>query len=153
MNDIWMPFITDHGIEHFFNLFQIAELLALRAAGGVTNGTTQIAVIANLDQRQAGMLLMIAAKATIIRAPPLDGSVVNQRHLWRFDEDFTAAAVIIHIVGDENSLVPVLRASLEHENLAILKDGLGFDLLIASGADRDHNVVEKIGPGFVRHEK
>src|SRR5437667_130896 len=92
-----MPFITDHGIEHFFNLFQIAELLALRAAGGVTNGTAQIAVITNLDQRQAGMLLMIAAKATIIRAPPLDGSVVNQRHLRRFDEDLSAGPIVVHI--------------------------------------------------------
>ena len=147
-----MPFITDHRIEHFFNLFQIAELLALRAAGGVTNGTAQIAVIANLDQRQAGMLLMIAAKATIIRAPPLDGSVVNQRHLRRFDEDLSAAPIVVHIIGDKNALVPVLRASLEHENLAILKNGLGFDLLVASGADRDHNVVEKVRASFVRHE-
>src|SRR5437667_2158879 len=148
-----MPFVADHGIEHLFNLFQIAELLPLRAAGGVTNGAPQIAVIANLDQRQAGMLLMIAAKAAIIRTSPFDGSVIDERHLWRLDEYFTAAAVIIHIIGDENSLVPVLRAALEHENLAILKDSLGFDLLVASGADRDHNVVEKIGPGFVRHEK
>src|SRR5438309_1858172 len=148
-----MALVANHGIEHFFNLFQIAELLALRAAGGVTNGTAQIAVVANLDQRQAGMLLMIAAKAAVIRTSPFDGSVIDERHLWRLDEHFTAAAVIIHIVGDENSLVSMLRAALEHENLAILKDGLGFDLLVASGADRDHNVVEKIWPGFVRHEK
>src|SRR5256885_16675693 len=118
-----MPFVADHGIEHFFNLFQIAELLALRAARGVTNGTAQIAVVANLDQRQAGMLLMIAAKAAVIRASPFDGGVIDERHLGRLDEDFTAAAVIIHIVGDENSLVPVSRAALEHENLAILKNG------------------------------
>ena len=147
-----MPFVADHGIEHLFNLFQISELLALRAARSVTNGTAQIAVVANLDQRQAGMLLMIAAKATIIRAPPLDGSVVNQRHLRRFDEDLSAAPIVVHIIGDKNALVPVLRASLEHENLAILKNGLGFDLLVASGADRDHNVVEKVRASFVRHE-
>src|SRR6185312_1764668 len=97
------------------------------------------------------MLLVVSAEAAVIRAPPLDRSVVNQRHFGRFYKNFTAAAVVFHIVCDQDSLAPVLRTALQHEHLAILEHRFAFDLLITDGADGYDYIVEEIRTCLLRH--
>ena len=129
LHHIRPPFVAHDRIEHLFDQRQIAELLALRAARGVTHRTAQVAIIADFHQRQAGVLLVVAAQTAIIRTPPAHGRVVDQRHLRGLDEDFARAAVVLHVIGNEHTLVAVLRTALEQIDLAVLKDRLGFDLL------------------------
>src|SRR5690349_18353762 len=97
------------------------------------------------------MLFMVWAEAAIVRASPLNGSVVLLRHLGRLDEDLAAAAVVVNIVRNQNFLVSMLRAVLEHEDFAVHEDDLGLDFLKAFGADRNGNVVEEIRTNFVTH--
>jgi hypothetical protein len=145
LDDVRVTFIADDRIEHFFDLIEGTELLTLRAAGRVANGAAEVAVVANLDQSEAGVLLVVGAEAAVVGASPLDGGVVDLRHLRRLDEDFATAAVVVDVVGDEDFFGTVLRATLEEVNVAILKDGFGFDLAVAGGADGDGDVVEEIG--------
>src|SRR6185503_21098945 len=101
----------------------------------ITDRATEIAEVVDLDERQTGMLLVIRAESAIIRATPFDRGVVNIRHLRRLDKDFAAATIIINIIGNQDFFRAVLRASLEHEDIAILKDNLTFDLAITGRTD------------------
>src|SRR5581483_9935037 len=109
------------------------------------------AVVTDLNQGEAGVLLVIGAEATVIWASPFHGGVVNQRHLGGLDEEFAAAAVIVYVVGDEDVLGPMVGTALEKVNLAVLEDDFGFYLSVTGGADRERNVVEEIGTGLMRH--
>ncbi len=56
--------------------------------------TAQIARVTQFDQRQAGMPLVIAPRAAVVRAAPSNGCsgcVEALRHLRRFEEHLTAA--------------------------------------------------------------
>jgi hypothetical protein len=88
------------------------ELLSFWAALGIADGATEVAVVADLDQRQAGVLFMVGAETAIVGASPFYGCVVNQRHLRRLDENLAAAAVVIDVVGDENFLGAMVGAAL-----------------------------------------
>ena len=145
---VGMAFVANDCVEHLFNLLQVAELLALGAAGGVADGTAQVAVVADLDEGEAGVLLVVGAEAAIVGASPLHRSVVNERHLGRLDEDFAGAAIVVNVVGDQDALVAVLRTAFEEIDIAVLEDGLGVHTLVAGGADRDGDVVEKVRAGL-----
>jgi hypothetical protein len=149
---VGMAFVADDRVQHLFNLRESAELLALGAAGGVADGAAQVAVVADLDQREAGVLLVVGAEAAVVGASPLDGSVVDERHLGGLDEDFAAAAVVVDVVGDEDFFRTVLRAAFEEVDVVVLEDGLGFDFAVTGGADGDGYVVEEVGAGFVGHD-
>ena len=145
---VGMAFVADDGVEHLFDLREGAELLALGAAGGVADGAAQVAVVADLDEGEAGVLLVVGAEAAVVGASPFDGSVVDLRHLGRLDEDFAAAAVVVDVVGDQDALGAVLGAALEQVDVAVLEDDLGVDLAVAGGADGEGDVVEEVGAGF-----
>ena len=67
------------------------------------------------------------------------------------DEDFAAAPVVVHVVGDQDPLEAVLRAPFEHEYVVVFEDDLGVDAAVAGGADRDGGVVVEVGPGVCGH--
>ncbi len=71
---------------------------------------------------------MVGAEAAVVGASPLDGSVVDLRHLGGLDEDFAAAAIIVDVVGDEDFFRAVLRAALEEVDVAVLKKVLASTL-------------------------
>ena len=56
-----------------FDLRRVAELLALGAAVGVADGAAQIAGVGDLDEGQAGVLLVIGAESAVVGAAPLTG--------------------------------------------------------------------------------
>jgi hypothetical protein len=148
---VGMAFVADDGVEHFFDLWERAELLTLGAAGGVADGAAQVAVVADFDQRQARVLLVVGAEAAVVGASPFDGSVVDEGHLGGLDEDFAGAAVVVDVVGDEDFFCAVLGAAFEQVDVAVLENGFGFDFAVAGGADGDGYVVEEVGAGFVGH--
>jgi len=145
---VGMAFVADDGVEHGFDLGEGAELLALGAAGGVADGAAEVAVVADLDEGEAGVLFVVGAEAAVVGASPFDGSVVDLGHLGRLDEDFAAAAVVVDVVGDEDTLGAVLGAAFEEIDLIVLENGFGFDFAVAGGADGDSDVVEEVGAGF-----
>jgi hypothetical protein len=123
---VGMTFVANYRVQHLSNLLESAELLALGAALGVADGATEVAVVADFDQRQAGVLLMVGAEAAVVGASPFDGCVVNQRHLRGLDENLAAAAVVIDVVGDENFLGAMVGAALQEENFVILENCFAF---------------------------
>src|SRR5690242_729254 len=64
---------------------------------------------------------MVGTKATIVRTPILHGCVPVPGHLWCFDENFAAAAVIIDIIGYQHAPKAMFRATLQHINVIVLK--------------------------------
>jgi hypothetical protein len=91
------------------------------------------------------MLLVIGTEATVVRTAPLYGRVVVGRHLRRFDEDFAATAVILDVIGEENSLGSVCGAMLEEIDIAILEEDLPFYFCVAPGAGGECDIVVEIG--------
>ena len=88
---------------------------------------------------------MIAAQSAIIRAAPLHWSVVNIWHLWRLDKNLATPLVVIHVVRYQHLFTAVLWAALQHKNFVVLENNLAFNLIQASRADGNYNVVEKVG--------
>ncbi len=58
---VGMALIAHHCVEHLLNQSQVAKLLPLWPARGVAHRAAQVAVVTNLYQRQAGVLLMVRA--------------------------------------------------------------------------------------------
>ncbi len=126
LDDVRMAFVANDGIKHLFDQRQVAELLAFGPAGGVADRTAQIAVVANLDQSEAGVLLMVGTQATIIGASPFDRGVVDERHFGGLDEDFAAAAIVVDVVGNEDAIKAVLGAELAEMGRAVRGEGIGL---------------------------
>jgi hypothetical protein len=148
LNYIGMAFVADHGVQHLFDLLEVPKLLAFGAAGGVADGTAQVAVITNLYEREAGVLFVVGAEAAVVRASPFDGSVVDLRHLGALDENLATQAVVVDVVGDQDALGAVLGAAFKQVYIAILENGFGFNLAIAAGADGEGDVVEEVWTTF-----
>src|SRR6478672_11378172 len=146
-----MPLVGNDGIEHALDLPQAAERLPVWSARGVADRALQIAKITDFHQRQTGMLLVIGAQPAVVGTSPFHGCVVADRHLRRFDEHFAAATVVIHVVGDEDSLAAVFRAVLQQEHLAVFEHNLAFELAIASRADGQRDVVKQIRSSACSH--
>src|SRR5260221_7552082 len=97
------------------------------------------------------MLLVVGAKAAIIRTSPLDGCVVVQRHFWLLDEDFAAASVIFDVIRNEHSFGAVFRAALEQKHFVVLKDNFAFQLAKTRRANRQRDVIKHVRPHAFRH--
>jgi hypothetical protein len=96
------------------------------------------------------MLFVVGAEAAIVGASPLNRSVVDERHLGGLDEDLAAAAVIVDVVGDENSFRAMLGAAFQEKHISVLEYRLRFNLAVTGRTDRESDVVEEVGTGF-RH--
>src|SRR5713101_7312095 len=97
------------------------------------------------------MLLVIGAQATVVRAAPLYGSVVDHGHLGALDENFAAAAIVIDIVGDQHAFRAVFGAALQQEDFAVLENDFAFQFVEARGTNGDGHVVERVGPNALGH--
>src|SRR6266478_1926523 len=146
-----MALVPNNSVQHLFDLREGAELLALGTTGGVADRAAQVAVVTDFDEGEAGVLFVVGAEAAVVGTSPLYGRVVELRHLGGLDEDFAAAAVVVDVVGDKDALGAVLRATFQEVDVAVLKDGFGFDLAIIGGADGDGYVVEEVGADFSGH--
>src|SRR5215467_12784021 len=135
-----MPLVGNDRIEHALDLRQASERLPLWPARGVADRALQIAKIADFDQRQTRMLLVIRAQAAVVGTSPFHWRVIADRHFGWFDEHLAASPVIIHVVGDEDSLAAMLGAVLQQEHLAVFEHDLALELAIARRADSERDV-------------
>jgi len=106
----------------------------MRSALGITDGAVQVTDVGNLQNGKTGMLFVVRAETAIVRATVLHRRIPVKWHLWRFEEDFTAAPVVIHVIGHKHTLKPVLPASLQHVNAVVFEDDFGVYASIASPA-------------------
>ena len=151
LDDVGLGFVGDDAVEHAFDLVEGFVLGAVGAGLRVADGAGEVAGVADLEEGEAGVLLVVGAEAAVVGAAVFDGGVVAVGHLGRLDEDFAAAAVVVDVVGDQDALEAVLRAALEHVDVVVFEDDLGVDAAIAGGADGDGGVVEEVGAGFGWH--
>ena len=70
-------------------------------------------MVSHFDDREAGVLLMVGAEATIVRTSPADGRVERARHLRRLYEHLAALAVVAHVIRDQDALVSMSWAVLQ----------------------------------------
>jgi hypothetical protein len=124
---------------------------ALRPAGRIADGAAEIAGIRDFDEGEAGMLFVVGAKAAIVGTAPLHGGVVNHRHFGALDENFAAAAIVIDVIGDKDSLATMLGTVFQKENLVVLEDDFAFQFVVANGADGQSNVVKHVGADTFGH--
>jgi hypothetical protein len=129
----------------------LRKLQTFGPARGIADRAAQVAVVANLDECQTRVLLVIRAQPAVVRATPFHRRVVALRHLRRLDEHFPAAPVVVHIVSDQDALMTVFGAVLEHEDAIVLEDDLRVDAPIARRTDRDRDVVEQIRTRLCGH--
>ena len=129
--DVGLPLIPDDRVDQPLNVVDRPVLRTRWAAACVADGALQVAMIGDLDERDARVLLMIGAQPAVIRTAPLDGGVEHTRHLRRLDEHFPALPVVVHIVCQEHAFGSMRWARLEHVDGPVLKHDLGFDLLVA----------------------
>jgi hypothetical protein len=78
-------------------------------------------MVGDLQQREAGMLLVVGAKSAVIRAAVFHRRVIGKRHFRRFEKNLPAAFVIINVIRDQHLLPAMLRAALGQEYFFILK--------------------------------
>ncbi len=151
LHNVRMGLVSHDRVQHAFDLFERTKLLPLGAAFGVTYWAAQIAGIADFHQREARVLLMVGAKSAVIRATPSYRGVVSRRHFRRFDKDFAAPPVIVHVVGQEDFFGSVSGAMLQQEDIPIFKDDFSFQLAETRRADRQGNVIKKVRPHALSH--
>ena len=146
LHDVGLAFVGDDRVEHALDRRQIAKARAMRARLGVADRAAQVAVIGDLDQRQAAVLHVIGAQAAIVRTAPALLGVEALRHLRRLDEHLARLAVVVDVVGDQHALAAVLRAPLLEEDALVLDQDLRLDAAQARRAHRHGAVVEQVRP-------
>src|ERR1035437_3302301 len=97
------------------------------------------------------MLLVVWTESAVVGTSVLQRGVIDHGWLRRLDKYFARPPIIVHIVGHQNLLVPVLRAPLQHPDLTVFKDNLRVHPPVAGRTDRDCYVIKQIRPEFVSH--
>jgi hypothetical protein len=90
------------------------------------------------------MLLVVLADPAVVGTSIIHRRVIDHRLFWRLDKYFSRPPIIIHIVGHQHALVPVLRAPLQHPDLVVFKDNLRVHPPVTGRADRDRHVIKQI---------
>ena len=151
LHHVRFALVGHDGVKHALQGGQVPHAAALGAALGIADGAAQVAVVRDLQQSQAAVLLMVRAEAAVVGAAVLHSGVVPAGLLGHLEEDLPAAAVVVHIVGDEHPLGAVARAALQQVDAALLEHDLGVHPAVASGADGHGRVVEEVRAGGGGH--
>src|SRR6202035_1769143 len=106
--DVGLGFVGDDAVEHALYVVEGFVFGAVGAGLRVADGAGEVAGIVDLEEREAGVLLVVGTEAAVVGAAVFDGCVVAVGHLWGLDEDFATAAVVVDVVGDEDALETVL---------------------------------------------
>ena len=120
LHHIWFAFVGHHQIQHTFYFIQSAMPAMMRAAFGIAGGAGQVAPICQFNDGQAGVLFVVRAEATIVRASKMGVGVETLRHFTPFGI-VARVAVVFDIGSDEYFFRAVLRTTFEHVNQLALK--------------------------------
>ena len=115
-----------------------------RRALGVADRAGQVAVVGDLDQGQATVLLVVGTQPAVVRAAALDRRVELPRHRARLERP-PRELVILGVRRDQDLLLLVLGAVLHQVDPPLLEDHLGLDLAQASRAEAVGQLEEDVG--------
>ncbi len=124
LQQIRLAFALDQEVEHALDFGEAALPRAQRRRTGETGRAGEVAMLVDLDQCEAAVLLVVRAEAAIIGTALVDPGVEAQWHIARLQE--IAAALPVSRVGrDEGLLHAVLMAALQVIDATLLLEDLG----------------------------
>jgi hypothetical protein len=150
LQQVRLALALDQEIQHRLDLFEAALPGAGRRRIGKADRARQVAVLVDLDQRQAAMLLVVGTETAIVRAALVDRGMEFERYVARLQE-VSAALPIGRLARHQRLLHAVLAAALlvihragllddfrRHQNKAGLahRGGLAEEDIRARFADR-----------------
>src|SRR5258708_6621649 len=81
---------------------------------GIANSASHIAVIADVDDRQRGMLHVVGKQTTVVWTAEFHRRVDPQRHLGWLDVNLAAGAPVIRIGSNQHLALAVRRTPFVH---------------------------------------
>ena len=149
LQQVRLAFALDQQIEHALDLGERALTRTQRRRAGETGRAGQIAVLVDLDQRQAAVLLVIRTEAAIIGTALVDAGVKLERHIARLQE--IAAALPIRRIGRYQGLLyAVLMAALQVIDAILFLQDLGRHQFEAGLAQRGCLAEKDVRARFAR---
>src|SRR5262249_5193669 len=115
-------FVRHDPIEHALDLVHRTMGGALGSARREAGRATQVAVVGDLQDADAAVLLVIGADPAVVRTPVSKRGVVPLDLFGVLEEDLAARAEILDVVGEEHALLAVLRAALPQVDLVALDE-------------------------------
>src|SRR5260370_1239510 len=144
LHQVGLAFARDQRIEHPLDGGERQLLFPRRRGFREADRAGQVAVLVDLDQRQAGMLLVVGAEPAIVGATVFGMALPRQRAVARL-EIILAELPIGGVGGDAGGLGTVLRTALLVPDLVVANLDLGRDQLDAGLAQRGGLAPEQIG--------
>ncbi len=126
------------------NLLDFLQRQIEAGAGvGKAQGALHVARRVDLDDAEAGVLLMVGAEATVIGAAVLDGGVERERDGAGLVES-RGFGVQLGVAVDQRLELTVLRAALMQVDLVVAQEHLGINDPAALRTDAARELVEDI---------
>jgi hypothetical protein len=139
LHHLRVPFGWDESFEHGVDLFQTQ--VVPRSGVGKASGTRQVAAGIDLDEGQAGVLLVLRAQSTIFGAPLLYlGGELQGNGPWLVV--LQGVDLPLGISRDHGLEPAVIGTSLPHEDPVFLQMNLGIDDLLALGTETPGQFIE-----------
>jgi hypothetical protein len=144
LDQIGLALAGHQGIEHAFDFGQAAMRVTLGRRVGKADRTGEIAGLVDLDDGQAGMLLVVGAQPAIPGTPVVGARLRCQRPVAGL-EIFEGAAPVDRIVGHQGLHHPVFGTALGIVDGAVFLDDLGRHETEAGLTKRCRLAEEEIG--------
>jgi hypothetical protein len=126
-------------------------VISCRIRSSETYRAREIALVSDLDDREAGVLLMVRTYPTIM-GTAIDRLSREYITLISWLVVVLLTLVIRNISRDEDSLLTMFETMLDHVDPIILEDDFGIDGLETLGADGTSEFVEDVRTDGHRYE-
>ena len=124
LHQVRLAFARHQHVEHTLNSREGQVRGLLRRGIGKADRAGEIAVLVDLDQRQAGMLLVVGAEPAVERAAEFGAALPRQRAIARL-EVVLAGEPVGRVGRHQGRLHTVARAALLVPDFVVLDDDLG----------------------------
>ena len=150
LHQVGLAFARHQRVEHALDLGQAAVRVPLGRGVGEAHRAGEVAGLVDLDDGQAGMLLVVGAEAAIPRAAALGAGVRLQRPVARL-QVFEGAPPVDRVVRHQGLHHAVLGTALGIIDAALLLDDLGRHQAEAGLAQGGGLAEEEIGRRLTRY--
>jgi hypothetical protein len=145
LHHVGLALVGDDRIEHALDRRERPVLGPVRAGIRVAHRAREVAVVGDLQDREARVLHVVGAKSAIVRAAPVHLGVEPERHLRRLDVDLAPEPPVRRVARDHHLARTMLGAPLVEPHLPVADHVLRLDAPQAFLAERDGLVVVEVG--------
>ncbi len=149
LQQVGLPFALDQQIEHGLDLREAARSRLGRRGAGEAGRAFEVAMLVDLDQGQAAVLLVVGTEPAIVGAPLVDAGMEFERHIPGFEE-IPATLPIARLARHQCLLDAVFGAALQVIDRAALLDDLRRHQTHAGLAERGGLAEKDVGPRLAR---